>query len=156
MGVCQEAGQHHGGEGPEQAGRQQLEQREQQVVAVAALAAERGGNCDLTVADQKVVSDNGVTIVGYTDFPSRMAAQSSTLYATNIRNMLTDLTPKKDGVIVTLLSPGIVQVEKIGNARRPGQIEPFESISGMIKVIDALTMDDAGVIIRYNGERQPV
>ena len=63
------------------------------------LAAERGGNCDLTVADSKVVSDNGVTIVGYTDFPSRMAAQASTLYSTNIRHMLTDLTPKKDGVI---------------------------------------------------------
>jgi len=63
------------------------------------LAAERGGNCDLTVSDQKVVTDNGVTIVGYTDFPSRMAAQASTLYATNIRHMLTDLTPKKDGVI---------------------------------------------------------
>jgi NAD(P) transhydrogenase subunit alpha len=63
------------------------------------LAAERGGNCDLTVPDQKIVSDNGVTIVGYTDFPSRMAAQASTLYATNIRHMLTDLTPKKDGVI---------------------------------------------------------
>lgn len=63
------------------------------------LAAERGGNCDLTVPDQKIVSDNGVTIVGYTDFPSRMAAQSSTLYATNIRHMMTDLTPKKDGVI---------------------------------------------------------
>jgi NAD(P) transhydrogenase subunit alpha len=63
------------------------------------LAAERGGNCDLTVADQKIVSENGVTIVGYTDFPSRMATQSSTLYATNIRHMLTDLTPKKDGVI---------------------------------------------------------
>ncbi len=63
------------------------------------LAAERGGNCDLTVPDQKVVSDNGVTIVGYTDFPSRMAAQASTLYSTNIRHMLTDLTPKKDGVI---------------------------------------------------------
>ena len=43
------------------------------------LAAERGGNCDLTVADEKVVSDNGVTVIGYTDFPSRMAAQSSTL-----------------------------------------------------------------------------
>ena len=66
---------------------------------VVDLAAERGGNCDLTVADQKVVSDNGVTIVGYTDFPSRMAAQSSALYSTNIRHMLTDLTPKKDGVI---------------------------------------------------------
>jgi NAD(P) transhydrogenase subunit alpha len=63
------------------------------------LAAERGGNCDLTVMDQKIVSDNGVTVVGYTDFPSRMAAQASTLYSTNIRHMLTDLTPKKDGVI---------------------------------------------------------
>ena len=40
------------------------------------LAAERGGNCELTVADEKIVTDNGVTIVGYTDFPCRMAAQS--------------------------------------------------------------------------------
>ncbi|MBY6046854.1 Re/Si-specific NAD(P)(+) transhydrogenase subunit alpha [Vannielia litorea] len=63
------------------------------------LAAERGGNCELTKADEKVVSDNGVTIIGYTDFPSRMATQSSTLYATNIRHMMTDLTPEKDGVV---------------------------------------------------------
>ncbi len=63
------------------------------------LAAERGGNCDLTVPDEKIVSDNGVTVVGYTDFPSRMAAQASTLYSNNIRHMLNDLTPKKDGVI---------------------------------------------------------
>ncbi|WP_158964178.1 Re/Si-specific NAD(P)(+) transhydrogenase subunit alpha [Chachezhania sediminis] len=63
------------------------------------LAAERGGNCDLTVPDEKIVTDNDVTIVGYTDFPSRMATQSSTLYATNIRHMMTDLTPDKDGVI---------------------------------------------------------
>jgi NAD(P) transhydrogenase subunit alpha len=61
------------------------------------LAAERGGNCKLTVKDEKIVTDNGVIIVGYTDFPSRMAAQSSTLYATNIRHMMTDLTPEKDG-----------------------------------------------------------
>ncbi|WP_069300109.1 Re/Si-specific NAD(P)(+) transhydrogenase subunit alpha [Neptunicoccus sediminis] len=66
---------------------------------VVDLAAERGGNCDLTVPDEKIVSENGVTIVGYTDFPSRMAAQSSTLYATNIRHMMTDLTPEKDGVV---------------------------------------------------------
>ena len=64
---------------------------------VVDLAAERGGNCDLTVADQKVMSDNDVTIIGYTDLPSRMAAQSSTLYSTNIRHMMTDLTPNKDG-----------------------------------------------------------
>ncbi|MCP5085823.1 MAG: Re/Si-specific NAD(P)(+) transhydrogenase subunit alpha, partial [Rhodobacteraceae bacterium] len=63
------------------------------------LAAERGGNCDLTVPDEKVVSDNGVTIIGYTDFPSRMAAQSSSLYANNIRHMMTDLTPEKDGQV---------------------------------------------------------
>nr|WP_174825000.1 Re/Si-specific NAD(P)(+) transhydrogenase subunit alpha [Ruegeria arenilitoris] len=63
------------------------------------LAAERGGNVEGTVPDEKVVTDNGVTIIGYTDFPSRMAAQSSSLYATNIRHMMTDLTPDKDGQI---------------------------------------------------------
>ena len=61
------------------------------------LAAERGGNCDLTVKDEKIVTENGVTIVGYTDFPSRMAAQASNLYSTNIRHMMDDLTPEKDG-----------------------------------------------------------
>ena len=64
---------------------------------VVDLAAEQGGNCDLTVPNDVVTTDNGVTIVGYTDFPSRMAAQSSTLYATNIRHMMDDLTPEKDG-----------------------------------------------------------
>nr|WP_217353368.1 Re/Si-specific NAD(P)(+) transhydrogenase subunit alpha [Ruegeria arenilitoris] len=63
------------------------------------LAAERGGNVEGTLPDEKVVTDNGVTIIGYTDFPSRMAAQSSSLYATNIRHMMTDLTPDKDGQI---------------------------------------------------------
>jgi NAD(P) transhydrogenase subunit alpha len=73
------------------------------------LAAERGGNCDLTVPDQKVVSDNGVTIIGYTDFPSRMAAQASTLYSTNIRHFLTDLTPKKDGVIAHNMEDDVIR-----------------------------------------------
>jgi NAD(P) transhydrogenase subunit alpha len=73
------------------------------------LAAERGGNCDLTVPDQKIVTDNGVTIVGYTDFPSRMAAQASTLYSTNIRHMLTDLTPKKDGVLVQNMEDDVIR-----------------------------------------------
>ncbi len=60
------------------------------------LAAEQGGNCELTVPGEKVVR-HGVTIVGYTDLPSRMAAQSSQLYATNIRHLMDDLTPEKDG-----------------------------------------------------------
>ena len=76
---------------------------------VVDLAAERGGNCDLTVPDQKVVSPNGVTIVGYTDFPSRMAAQASTLYSNNIRHMLTDLTPKKDGVIFHNMADDVIR-----------------------------------------------
>lgn len=63
------------------------------------LAAERGGNCELTVPDKKISTDNGVTIIGFTDFPSRMAAQSSELYSTNIRHMLSDLSPEKDGII---------------------------------------------------------
>lgn len=61
------------------------------------LAAERGGNCDLTVMDEKIVTKNGVTVIGYTDFPSRMAAQASTLYSNNVRHMMTDLTPDKNG-----------------------------------------------------------
>ncbi|KAJ55710.1 NAD(P) transhydrogenase subunit alpha [Actibacterium mucosum KCTC 23349] len=63
------------------------------------LAAERGGNAEGTVADEKIVTENGVTIIGYTDFPSRMASQSSSLYATNIRHMMADLTPEKDGQV---------------------------------------------------------
>ncbi len=73
------------------------------------LAAERGGNCDLTVADQRIVSDNGVIVIGYTDFPSRMATQASTLYATNIRHMMTDLTPGKDGRLVHNMDDDVIR-----------------------------------------------
>ncbi len=62
------------------------------------LAAEQGGNCALTEKN-KVVVKHGVTIIGYTDLPSRLANQSSQLYATNIRHLLTDLCPTKDGVL---------------------------------------------------------
>ncbi|MCH4563287.1 Re/Si-specific NAD(P)(+) transhydrogenase subunit alpha [Halomonas sp. EGI 63088] len=80
------------------------------------LAAEKGGNCDLTRADEKVVSDNGVTIVGYTDFPSRMATQASLLYATNLRHMLTDLTPEKDGKIVHDMEDDVIRGATVTHA----------------------------------------
>ena len=83
---------------------------------VVDLAAEQGGNCDLTVADEIVTSKNGVTIVGYTDFPSRMAAQSSSLYATNIRHMLDDLTPEKDGQIVVNMEDDVIRGATVVNA----------------------------------------
>lgn len=76
---------------------------------VVDLAAERGGNCDLTVPDEKVVTQNGVTVIGYTDFPSRMAAQSSELYATNIRHLLADLTPEKDGAIAHDMEDDVIR-----------------------------------------------
>ena len=73
------------------------------------LAAEQGGNCDLTEAGKITESENGVKIVGYTDFPSRMATQSSTLYATNIRHMLDDLTPEKDGSLNINMNDDVIR-----------------------------------------------
>jgi NAD(P) transhydrogenase subunit alpha len=61
------------------------------------LAAEQGGNCELTEPDQVVVK-HGVTIIGYTNLPSRLAAQASQLYGTNLRHLLADMCPAKDGV----------------------------------------------------------
>jgi NAD(P) transhydrogenase subunit alpha len=62
------------------------------------LAAEQGGNCELTVPGEVVVR-HGVTLIGYTDLPSRLSKQSSTLYATNLLRMLEELCKTKDGNI---------------------------------------------------------
>jgi NAD(P) transhydrogenase subunit alpha len=75
---------------------------------VVDLAAEQGGNCELTEPG-KVVVKHGVTIIGYTDLPSRLAAQSSSLYSTNLRHLLTDLTPQKDGVIQVNLEDEVIR-----------------------------------------------
>lgn len=72
------------------------------------LAAEQGGNCELTQADQ-VIKRHGVTIIGYTDLPSRLSAQSSQLYATNLRHLLTDLTPEKDGKVVVDMEDEVIR-----------------------------------------------
>jgi NAD(P) transhydrogenase subunit alpha len=62
------------------------------------MAAANGGNCELTRADEKVVTDNLVTILGYTDLAGRLAAQTSQLYGTNVVNLFKLLTPGVDGV----------------------------------------------------------
>ncbi len=72
------------------------------------LAASGGGNCELTVPGEMIVTDNGVTIIGYTDMTSRMPAHTSQLYGTNLVNLLKLLTPGKDGVL-TLDMDDIVQ-----------------------------------------------
>ncbi|GMG86381.1 Re/Si-specific NAD(P)(+) transhydrogenase subunit alpha [Biformimicrobium ophioploci] len=65
---------------------------------VVDLAAENGGNCDFTEKDEKVVRE-GVTIIGYTNLPSRAATQASTLYATNLYHLMSELSPEKDGQV---------------------------------------------------------
>ena len=72
------------------------------------MAAEQGGNCEFTEPG-KVVSKHGVSIIGYTDLPSRMAAQSSTLYANNLVHFLSDATPEKDGNFVVNLEEQVMR-----------------------------------------------
>lgn len=63
------------------------------------LAAGSGGNCELTKAGE-VYQVNGVTIIGYTDLPSRLPMQSSRLFANNVANLIALMTPNKDGQLV--------------------------------------------------------
>jgi NAD(P) transhydrogenase subunit alpha len=75
---------------------------------VVDLAAEQGGNCELTEPG-RVVEKHGVTLIGYTDLPSRLAAQSSQLYGTNLRHLLTDMTPEKDGALVVDMEDEVIR-----------------------------------------------
>ena len=72
------------------------------------LAAEQGGNCELTQPGG-VASVNGVRVIGYTDLPSRMPAQSSQLYGTNIRHFLTDICPENNGQIVLDMDDDVIR-----------------------------------------------
>lgn len=72
------------------------------------MAAGMGGNVEGSVAGQRVVTENGVIILGYTDLPSRLPAQASQLYGTNLLNLLKLVTPDKDGTL-TLDFEDVVQ-----------------------------------------------
>jgi H+-translocating NAD(P) transhydrogenase subunit alpha len=72
------------------------------------MAAANGGNVEGTVKDQAVATDNGVTIIGYTDLAGRLPATASQLYGTNLVNLLKLLTPEKDGQL-TLDFDDVVQ-----------------------------------------------
>ena len=65
------------------------------------MAAEQGGNCPLTEKD-KVVEKSGVTLIGLTDLPSRMARQSSELYATTVLNLLKEMYTAEKGLVIDL------------------------------------------------------
>jgi NAD(P) transhydrogenase alpha subunit len=73
------------------------------------MAAAQGGNVAGSVPDEIVVTPNGVSIIGYTDLPGRLPAQASQLYGTNLVNLLTLLTPGKDGELVLDLDDVVVR-----------------------------------------------
>ncbi|HRO11256.1 Re/Si-specific NAD(P)(+) transhydrogenase subunit alpha [Amaricoccus sp.] len=83
---------------------------------VVDLAAEQGGNCDLTKPGKMFETKNGVRIVGYTDLASRMATQASTLYGNNIRHMMDDLTPGKDGQPVVNMEDDVIRGATVTHA----------------------------------------
>jgi NAD(P) transhydrogenase subunit alpha len=85
------------------------------------LASEQGGNCELTVPGEVVVR-HGVTIIGYADLPSRLARQSSTLYATNLLRLTEELCKTKDGTINVNMEDEVIRgatVIKEGNITWP-------------------------------------
>jgi len=85
------------------------------------MAAEQGGNCELTAPHQVTVK-HGVTIIGYSDLPSRLSKQSSTLYATNLFRLAEELCKTKDGVINVNMEDEVLRgttVVKEGNVTWP-------------------------------------
>jgi len=80
------------------------------------LAAIGGGNCELTVPGERIVTDNGVIIVGYTDLTSRMPKHTSQLFGTNIVNVMKLLTPGKDGQAVLNFEDEVVRGVTVAHA----------------------------------------
>ncbi len=82
---------------------------------VVDLAAEQGGNCELTEPG-KVVVKHGVTIIGYMDLPSRLPTQSSQLYGSNLCHLLNDMTPEKDGNLIVDMEDDVVRGTTVINS----------------------------------------
>ncbi len=72
------------------------------------LAAEQGGNCELTEPGRIAVK-HGVTLIGYMDLPSRLPTQSSQLYGSNLCHLLSDMTPEKDGNVVVDMEDDVIR-----------------------------------------------
>lgn len=110
------------------------------------LAAAGGGNCELTEPGKKIVTDNGVVIIGYTDLTSRMPKHTSQLFGTNIVNLMKLLTPgKKDGKMVLDMED---QVQRGMTVTLAGDImwpPPPVQVSAAPKAAPAVEVEDPAV-----------
>ncbi|MBB1269529.1 Re/Si-specific NAD(P)(+) transhydrogenase subunit alpha [Shewanella sp. SR44-3] len=82
---------------------------------VVDLAAATGGNCEYTVTGEKIITANGVKILGYTDLPGRLAAQSSQLYGTNLVNLMKLMCKAKDGAALLDLEDVVMRNMTVTN-----------------------------------------
>ena len=79
------------------------------------MAAATGGNTELTVADERVVTDNGITIVGWTDLAGRLPRQASQLFGTNLVNLMKLVTPAKDGIPVLDFADEVIRAMTVAH-----------------------------------------
>ena len=105
------------------------------------LAAEQGGNCDVTVANKIIETKNKIKVIGYTDLPSRMATQSSTLYSTNIRHMIDDLTPEKNGIPITNMEDDVIRGATVVHSGKITFPPPKPKIVAIAKHVNKKTIE---------------
>lgn len=107
------------------------------------MAAGSGGNVAGSVADERVVTDNGVRIIGYTDLAGRLPTQASQLYGTNIVNLLKLVTPDKDGQPVLDMEDTVVRGMTVTQGEEtlwpppPVQVSAAQSAPAASKVAEA-------------------
>jgi NAD(P) transhydrogenase subunit alpha len=123
------------------------------------MAAEQGGNCELTEPGQSVVK-HGVTIVGYTDLASRLAKQSSTLYATNLFRLTEELCKTKDGVINVNMEDDAIRgltVTKDGSITWPAPAPKLPAAPAVVaKPAEAATAAKKGGHGHGGGDSEPM
>jgi len=101
------------------------------------LAASGGGNCELTAPGDRVVSEGGVTVLGWTDLPGRMPQHSSQLLGTNIVNLLKLMTPGKDGEAVLDLEDQVLRGMTVAHGGEVMWPPPPVQVSAAPKPADA-------------------
>jgi len=106
---------------------------------VVDLGAPGGGNCELTVPGKKVVSDNGVVVLGYTDLTSRMPRHTSQLFGTNIVHLMTLVTPERNGELVLNLDDPVQRGMTVTHTGEVLWPPPAVSVSAAPAPVAALT-----------------